>query len=752
MRRKRRLLLLAIVLISGGVGSVYLKQRASLRLLPAPKMEPIREGLQASSEDWVYRKDDGNCPVVEVRAKEVESAEGGSPQTHLTGVQLLIFHNCGAAYDHVKSAEADFNPSDGILFSEGEVEITLAVPADPDASPGRLLTIKSSEVVFETSTGKARTEKLTSFAFDLGDGYADGATYIPQTRELELHSNVVLRWRGNHPEQKLMTIEAGHLVYNESDARVHLTPWAKFTRENLTLEGGETFITLEKGSIRLVESVEAHGTDQQPGRDLTFAADSMRMDMTEKSQVQKITGLGAARLNALSASAATKITTDQIELDFDPSSGESILRTALATGNSVLESKPVTRAGQTPGHTRVLKSEVVLTKMRAGGEEIEAMETHTPGTLDLLPNAAHQPRRHLTAERMWVAYAAQNRLKSCRAVGVSTQTFKPNRKTPSLTWSQDLLAEFDPESNEMSRLEQWDNFRYEEGDRRATSSHATLEAKTNFITLDRPARTWDSSGSVSADRIVMNQETGDFTAEGKVASSRLPDSKTTSSGAMLDGREPMQATAARMVATDQNRKVLYEGGAVLWQGGNRLEADRVLINREMHSLLAEGHVISRLLDKEANAKTGRQTLTVVRAAALNYNDRDRLALYQGGVKLHRDAMDVDSTELRAWLAESKPAGDGTSGGGGGSSLERAFADGDVRIVETMGTRVRNGTAQHAEYYVNDEKVVLNGGIAQMVDSVKGTTRGRQLTYYSRNDSLQVEGALTQPASSTIRRN
>jgi hypothetical protein len=32
------------------------------------------------------------------------------------------------------------------------------------------------------------------------------------------------------------------------------------------------------------------------------------------------------------------------------------------------------------------------------------METHSPGTLDLIPNAPGQPRRHLDAERMSMAY------------------------------------------------------------------------------------------------------------------------------------------------------------------------------------------------------------------------------------------------------------------------------------------------------------------------------------------------------------
>jgi lipopolysaccharide export system protein LptA len=109
-------------------------------------------------------------------------------------------------------------------------------------------------------------------------------------------------------------------------------------------------------------------------------------------------------------------------------------------------------------------------------------------------------------------------------------------------------------------------------------------------------------------------------------------------------------------------------------------------------------------------------------------------------------MDVTSRELRAWL---NPKSDGKEGE---SSLHHAFCDGDVEIIQTEPGRTRRGTSQHAEYYVAEEKLILNGGLAQMVDSVKGATRGRQLIYYSRSDSLQVEGAPAQPASSTILRN
>ena len=62
---------------------------------------------------------------------------------------------------------------------------------------------------------------------------------------------------------------------------------------------------------------------------------------------------------------------------------------------------------------------------------------------------------------------------------------------------------------------------------------------------------------------------------------------------------------------------------------------------------------------------------------------------------------MNSRELRAFLKEDEK--------GGGSSLDHAFADGSVKIVDTTPVRTRTGTSEHAEYYVADAKVILNGG-------------------------------------------
>lgn len=751
MRRTRRLFLLAIVVIVGAVGASYYVQKGLQSRSTPPAPPRLNRGVQAASRDWVYYKGDGDRPVVEIRARDMERVDEPTAHVRLRGVQLKLYHKDGKEYDFVKSEAAEFNETDGVLYSDGHVEITLAVPENEDAPRGRLMKIMGSGVKIVSATGRVSTDRETKFEFDLGNGSATGADYDPQTRDLVLHSAVKLNWRGQSAEQTPMQVEAGYLLYRESESKVYLRPWAKFKRANLSMEAAESVVTLEDGAIRLVEAQRAQGRDQYPNRQLAFGARDLRMMLDAKSTVEKIVGTGDAQLDAVSAAAQTNIKTSQIDLDFVITPDGSQLKTALASGKTVIESKPIARSGEKAPPTRVLQADSVLTKMRPGGEEIDSMETHTAGTLELIPNQPGQPRRHMAADRMWIQYGEKNRLEGFRAVQVATRTNKPmtaGMKTeppPALTWSRDLTAGFDPETGELRKLDQWNDFRYQEGPRQATAKHATLEAKTNLITLTETARTWDATGSVSGDKIVLHQETGDFTAEGKVSSTRLPDRKAGSSGGgMLTQDEPVQGNARRMTSQDRNQLVVYEGDAVLWQSGNRLQADKVTIDRRAKSLVAEGKVVSQFLDQKEDPKTKKRVVTVVRAPWMRYDDQEHLAHYRGGVRLVRDGMDVKSSELRAWLNEqSKP---------GESSLKQMYADGAVEIFQTDSVRSRRGSSEHAEYYVAEERMVLNGGIAQMVDSVKGTTRGRQLTYFSRNDTLQVEGALTQPVVSKIRRN
>ena len=105
-------------------------------------------------------------------------------------------------------------------------------------------------------------------------------------------------------------------------------------------------------------------------------------------------------------------------------------------------------------------------------------------------------------------------------------------------------------------------------------------------------------------------------------------------------------------------------------------------------------------------------------------------------------MKLKSQELRAFLRDDSDD----------SSLDHAFADGKVEVVQTdPSRRTRTGTSEHLEYYVDEDKVILEGGQPQMVDSRKGTTRGSKLTWFSQDDRLLVVGADGKPANSKLQR-
>ncbi len=627
--------------------------------------------------------------------------------------------------------------------------------------------IQTSGVKFDTQSGKATTDRPVQFEFDQGGGGAVGADYDPQTRELHMRSQIALDWRGKKEGSIPMHIESGEAYYREKESKVILIPWSKLTRETLRMEGGMSVVTLDDGEVRLAEIEKGHGTKEDPGRKVEFGSENMVMNFADGMLVTKITGDRNAHLISTTDAAKTTVTSNRMDLGFEATGKESTLSTALAMGNGVAENTPIAKPGTQPGDTRILHSDVLHLKMKNGGQEIDSVETDGKGTLDFLPNRPGLPKRAMTGDKIWIKYGDDNRIQSFRSVNVTTRTDKPpeNGKPvpPAFTTSKELLALFDPDTSDVSHLDEKTDFKYDAGDRHARADHATLDQKTDMMTLEKGARVWDSTGSAAADKIVMNQKSGDFEASGHVASTRMPDPKGKSS-AMLNTDEILQARAQKMVSSDENAKIHYEGNAVAWQGSNRVEADRLDIDRDAGTMAADGKVVSQFVDKDKDdkkgdgkstvkavkAKTAPKTstappvFTVVRAPHLMYTDETRIAVYTGGVQLERsDSMTVTGKEIKAYLNDADAD----------SSLNKTVADGAVKIVsnDKKRAKTKTGTADHAEYYADDGKVILNGGRPQLLDSKDGKTLGDQLTYWANDDRLLVNGVPISPVKSIVRK-
>ena len=743
-------------------------------------------------DHFQYAHTDAGRTTWEISAHKV-TQEQGSNQVHLDEVELKIYNKTGDEYNLVKCANAEFDQADSRMYSEGEVEITLRVPMK--GQPARPLTkIKSSGVRFDVKTGKAETDRPATFTFENGTGKAVGASYDPTTRELHLYHDAEINHQAPGPRALPMKIEAGELTYKEAESLVWLMNGARLTRQNTVVNAKAGIVKLEDGVIRQVDAVEVQGVDEYPRRKLQYAADELRVTYSEYGEVERMSGRRNTRLVSISEGSETTMTSDVVDLDFETVNNESVLKRAVGNGNAVIESKPLAAADGKLPETRIVHSQAIEVRMRPGGREIELVQTLAPGRLDLIPNQPVQRQRRLDAEHMTMTYGPGNQLQSFRAIGVQTET-QPNaeevkkKQAVSKTRSKNMSAAFDPTTGQMKRMEQWDDFSYEAGDRRARANRAVMEADENVMTLDTAARVWDATGATSADVIRIDQKTGDFAAHGHVSSSRQPDKKNSPSG-MLAGDQPVESMADRMTALNHNRLLHYEGHVVMWQGGDRITAERTDIDREKRTLSAAGGVVTQFQEKKQNdaetaggtrddpetrrgsgpallsaksqignpksapissAQAPTASFVIVKSANMVYTDQDRLAHYTGAVMLNRPGLQVKADDLRAILTESKKDAKKEGSDEGDSRIEKAYADGHVEIVQAAPDRTRTGTSDHAEYFTDNERIVLRGGQPQMVDSKKGYARGTELTYFVNDDRLLVSGSAQQRATSRLRR-
>ena len=781
MRGTRWLLLVAIAAVLGGIVFTYRNQKQIVLQAAPPKPKELPEDLRAASECWDWANTDAknhNRITAQISAVDMRETKDSS-RTELSGVTLRMSSRKGDSYNLVKCAQATFFRTDHRLYCEGEAKITLSVPgtvqlgsaqscrideqqeiAAAIARAGqpkhKLVTIDTAGLTLDTENHRADTDKPSTFSFERGEGKATGAVYDPETHELNMKSDVEIHYQPASPDAKPMLIQAGGLKYGEATSDISLSPWGRLIRDGMTVEGENPVIQLQDHKeIRHVHALHAHGTDDVPGRNVQYSADELWMDFNEHGEVEKIVAQGNARLVSSSPSAETTVTANHVDMDFQVQNHESLLTRVAATGNGAVSEKPVPMPGREPGETHVLRSENLEMKMRPDGKELEQILTHGGGNLEFQPNAPAQHHRVLTGDEMRIAYGAQNRIESFNAVRVHTVTDpsaqelkpgpdgRPRNRAQAVTDSKELTARFDPKTSHMAAMEQNGDFLYKEGDRQARATKATLDSDQNVIVLDGFAKMWDATGSTGADRIRMDQRSGDFSADGNVNSSRMPEKDAKKNSQLLSGDDPLQAQARRMVSTNHNRTIHYEGNVLMWQGANRITAETIDLDREKRNLIADGNVVSNLWEqpKDDAKKTAPAVLTVVHAPHLDYNDSTRLAVYSGGVDLVRSKMHVKSKQLKAYMAES----------GADSRLDKALADGTVTIVDSEPDRVRTGTGEHGEYYTSNQMVILTGAKARFSDNLGEYMEGAKLTYNADTGTLQSDGPSKQPVQSRILR-
>jgi lipopolysaccharide export system protein LptA len=757
MRSLRWLLLVAFFAIAASVFGIYrakrMEQRANQR--PTPASVPL--DTRADAWNWEWGQSANGQPSYKMAAKKYRLSSDNN-KAYLQDLELWIFMKDGAHYDRIRSPVAEFTIDSHKLYTPGEAEITLDVPVDGDP-PRPLTSIKAAGIDFDSQTGQAVTSKPVAFTFEGGTGASTGAAYNPQTHALHLEHNVTLNLRGADPQSTPMKVEAGDLTYSETEGVVHLAPWSRLTRDETVINAMASVIRLKDKKLDTVDTVDAKGMDRRPGRELEYSAGALHVQYNDLGLMEKLHGVGNAKLVSHGNGSDTTMTGDTVDLLFDTSNGDSELASAAAKGNAAIESKPVPDPKGLTGDAKILRSDALDLHMRPGGKDLDRVNTHAPGTLEFIPNQIARHRRVLKASQMDIAYGAKNEIQSFHAVNATTETQPSeddrNRKKPgpavAYTSSKLMDATFD-DKGQLKFMKQTGDFHYTEGARKAQADLATLEQENNVMNLESHARIADDTGSTAGDHIELQQATGDFDARGHVSTTRLPEEtrkgeKKTGSD-ILDDQEPTQGLADRVTSGSRNHLIHYAGNAVLWQASNRIQADRIDIDRDKKTLVADGQVTSQFQDGDKNSDNDKSDdkdadekktkpaaaqpiFTIVKAQRMVYTDQDRQAIYTGGANFWRPTLTVKCDTLRAFLNDNKSDQD--------SRINHAFADGKVDILDISPGRQRIGNSEHAEYYSDEGKIILTGGAPQLHDTVRGDSTGEKLTYFTADNKLVIGG-------------
>lgn len=304
---------------------------------------------------------------------------------------------------------------------------------------------------------------------------------------------------------------------------------------------------------------------------------------------------------------------------------------------------------------------------------------------------------------------------------------------------------------------------------RATALRASYDGQTQMLTLTGQVQMANQAGMLWADRVAMEQKTGDAQADGAVKASYQQGAQSAVVHVLAQRAELKKASDTAIFHGVAGRP------ARLWQAGSQVEAPILEFMQKQRRLMAHGEgagvpmavhtvlVSAGTASKNAAAggvtkatevtvdpgrtRTAIRAPSVVRVASreMVYSDEARTAEFTGGVKVESADGVMRGDHATAYLqtASTDKAGDKTSAkkqdinaGFLGGSVDRVVVTGGIEIDQTG----RKATGERLVYTASDGLFVLSGtptASPRVVDQTRGTVTGAELRFHAEDESVVI---------------
>jgi lipopolysaccharide export system protein LptA len=193
---------------------------------------------------------------------------------------------------------------------------------------------------------------------------------------------------------------------------------------------------------------------------------------------------------------------------------------------------------------------------------------------------------------------------------------------------------------------------------------------------------------------------------------------------MLHGDEPITVTADDLQYDGGRSRAVYTGRAWLWQGGTSVKGDTITLDSASGDLSAGGAVTTTtVLDEKADDGTVSKTTTVATAKAFAYEEATRRATYTGAAHLSGPGRDMTADKVELFLNEA------------GDAVDRMEAYDHITLRESQ----RKTTGARMTYTAADERYVVTGAPATIVDECGRETVGQRISFVRASDTVTVDG-------------
>jgi len=728
----RRILVAVALLASCVVGGFYFysrhKLQDALRRLP----DKIGVSIQQTAQGFSFSKSDRGRTLFKVEAsKAVAFKQGGLTELH--NVQITVYGRDSARFDQISGDMFDYDPSSGDITANGNVQIDLqANPAGAQGKdqssplhPGSTLHLKTSGIVFNQKTGNAATAQEVFLETPQAKGSALGMSYLSNSNELTLQSQVRLTMGG----KTAGTLTASHGVIRSEPHAIFL--------DQATLQSEDDHIRADQATIALrpddtVEQITAEGNirAESTGASPATADAEHLLAFVSKSgdQVERAEFSGNVHFQSLTPGQG-KGSADRVLMGF---SHDNIVKKIHAEGNVKL-----VRASQSsdrpPQGQDMEVTAPSLDALVADGRRMTSAHA-PPGSQIVIRSPTTRQQTVITADQFDAKFDPLGTMQSLRGAPnariVTQNPAQPNR----VSTSDALDINFTPGAGVASILQEG-HVAYHDDLHQAFAGKARYVPSTQLLLMTDSPRVTDGTMTTTADQILMDRVTGVATAGGEVKSS-YENLGTDADGALFSSASPIHVTSEKMVATNSSSVATYSGAARIWQDANLIQASTLTFDRKKRRITAasgKNHPVSTVLFEQQAGHAPRPVLMT--SDRLTYSDPERLAVFQDDVKAKGEDLDLSANRMQVHFT----SGQGNDNAGGGK-LDQIVANGNVVIVQGG----RRGTGDQLTYTSAENKYVLLGGPPSIFDAERGNVTGDSLTFYGQTATVIVEGEKSSP--------